>query len=176
MAARERYGLLRAGSRSNVVRAAREDEAAARAQLDAARSRAHELVLLAPIDGVVLLRNLDAGELAAPNVPVVTLGNPNRLWMRMFVGAPRIGGVRRGDPVTVRVTGDRREYHGRVIEIATRAEFTPRAALTEEERANLVFGVKIAIDSEGGRLKPGLPADARIEPAAGPAAPTGRVP
>jgi HlyD family secretion protein len=90
--------------------------------------------------------------------------------MRVFVGAPRIGPVRRGDLVTVRVTGDRREYHGRVIEIATQAEFTPRAALTEEERANLVFGVKIAIDSEGGRLKPGLPADARIEPTAAPPA------
>jgi HlyD family secretion protein len=169
-AARERYDLLRAGSRSDVVRAAREAEASARAQLEAARSRAHELVLLAPIDGVVLLKNLNQGEVAAPNVPVVTLGNPGRLWMRVFVGAPRIGPVRRGDLVTVRVTGDRREYHGRVIEIATQAEFTPRAALTEEERANLVFGVKIAIDSEGGRLKPGLPADARIEPTAAPPA------
>ena len=41
-------------------------------------------------------------------------------------------------------------------------EFTPRSALTEEERANLVFGVKLRIDPSRGALKPGLPAEARI--------------
>jgi len=175
-ALKQRYDLLRAGSRADQVRAAREAEAAARAQLEAARSRARELVLLAPIDGVVLLKNLNQGELVAPNVPVVTLGNPDRLWMRVFVGAPKIGRVRRGDTATVRVTGYKREFRGRVIEIASQAEFTPRAALTEEERANLVFGVKIEIEPSGGALKPGLPADARIQPVAADAPPGGHAP
>jgi HlyD family secretion protein len=49
-----------------------------------------------------------------------------------------------------------------VVSIATNAEFTPRAALTEEERANLVFAVKIALDPTGGALKAGLPVDVRI--------------
>ena len=160
--AKERYDLLKAGSRGEQVRAAREAESSARAQLEAARSRAEELVLVAPIRGVVLLRNLNLGELAPANVPVVTLGDPQRLWLRVYVGAPLIGRVRRGDPATIRVTGDPRTFHGRVIEIASKAEFTPRAALTEEERANLVFAVKIEVDSEEGALKPGLPADARI--------------
>ena len=172
LAAQQQVALLRAGSRSDLIRAGMAAEVSARAQLEAARSRAHELVLLAPISGTVLLRNLNRGELAAPAVPVVTLGDPQRLWMRVYVPAPRIGEVHRGDSVTVRVTGFRQAFHGRVIEIATQAEFTPRAALTEEERANLVFGVKVALDSEGGTLKPGLPADAIIRggaPAAGPA-------
>src|SRR5262249_35027609 len=141
-----------------------EAEAAARAQLEAARSQVHELVLLAPIDGVVLLRSLNRGEVARPNTAVVTLGDPARLWVRIYVPAPRLARVRRGDPVTVRVTGIPRSFRGRVVEIASKAEFTPRVALTEEERANLVFGVKIEVDSEGGALKPGLPADARIQP------------
>jgi HlyD family secretion protein len=51
-----------------------------------------------------------------------------------------------------------------VVEIASHAEFTPRAALTEEERSNLVFGVKVAIAPSNGVLKAGLPADARILP------------
>jgi HlyD family secretion protein len=173
---RERHDLLRAGSRTDQVRAAREAETAARAQLDAARSRAHELVLVAPIDGVVLLKNLNQGELVAPNVPVVTLGNPDRLWMRVYVGAPKIGRVRRGDTAVVRVTGDKHEYRGHVVEIASKAEFTPRAALTEEERANLVFGVKIVIEPSGGALKPGLPADARIQPGAAGTPSGGRAP
>jgi hypothetical protein len=51
------------------------------------------------------------------------------------------------------------------VSIASEAEFTPRAALTEEEQANLVFAVKIMLDRSGGALKAGLPADARILPA-----------
>ena len=85
--------------------------------------------------------------------------------MRVYIAAPFIGRVRRGDSAEVRVTGIRRPFAGRVVEIASRAEFTPRAALTEEERANLVFGVKVAVDSGGGALKPGLPADVRIHAA-----------
>jgi HlyD family secretion protein len=49
-----------------------------------------------------------------------------------------------------------------VVEIASHAEFTPRAALTEEEQANLVFGVKVALAPTGGALKAGLPAEARV--------------
>ena len=165
VAAQRQYDLLQAGSRADQIRAAREAEASARAQLEAARSRVHELVLRAPIDGVVLLRNLNLGEVAPPAVPVVTLGNPERLWVRVYIAAPFIGRVRRGDSAEVRVTGIRRPFAGRVVEIASRAEFTPRAALTEEERANLVFGVKVAVDSGGGALKPGLPADVRIHAA-----------
>ena len=176
VALKERYDLLRAGSRTDQVRGAREAGAAAQAQLEAARSRAHELVLTAPIDGVVLLRSVNQGEVVAPSVPVLTLGNPDRLWMRVFIGAPKIARVRRGDPAAVRVTGDPHVYRGRVVEIASKAEFTPRAALTEEERANLVFGVKIQIDASAGALKPGLPADARVEPQAGGASSGGRVP
>src|SRR5207244_3508120 len=80
----------------------------------------------------------------APNVPVVALGNPERLWMRCYVDAPRLPGVRLGAPAEIRVDGENHVFRGRVTEIATRAEFTPRAALTEDERANLVFGVKVA--------------------------------
>jgi HlyD family secretion protein len=134
------------------------------AGLMSARSKARELVLTAPIQGVVLLKNVQQGEVVGPTVPILTLGDPKKLWIRVYIAAPRVVGVHVGDSVLVTVLGDRREYPGRVVEIATRAEFTPRAALTEEERANIVFGVKVALDAQNGGLKPGLPADARILP------------
>ena len=142
--------------------AAREAAAAARASVVGARSRLNELVLRSPLDGVVLLRNFEPGELALSGQAVLTLGNPDKLWMRVYVPAPELGRVQRGAPVDVHLTGFPATYKGRVVEISTRAEFTPRAALTEEERANIVFGVKIALDPTGGVLKAGLPADARI--------------
>ena len=161
-AASQRYKLAEAGTRKQVVEAARNATEAARAGLQSARSRARELVLTAPVDGVVLLKNVEQGEVVGPMVPILTLGNPRKLWMRVYVPAPQLVLVRLGDRAEVTVLGDRASFPGHVVEIATKAEFTPRAALTEEERANIVFGVKVALDAPEGTLKPGLPADARI--------------
>jgi len=161
-AASQRYKLVEAGNRRQVVEAARNAAEAARAGLQSARSRAHELVLTAPASGTVLLKNVEQGEVVGPAVPILTLGDSRKLWMRVYIAAPLVARVRLGDRVQVTVLGDKSVHGGRVVEIATRAEFTPRAALTEEERANIVFGVKVALDDSGGLLKPGLPADARI--------------
>ena len=163
-AAAQRYHLVEAGYRRDVVAAARQAAEAARAGLQSARAKAHELVLTAPISGVVLVKSVEEGEVVGPGVPILTLGDPSKLWMRVYIAAPQVVHVRLGGSVEVRVLGERRAFAGRVVEIATRAEFTPRAALTEEERANIVFGVKVALDPQGGMLKPGLPADARILP------------
>jgi HlyD family secretion protein len=162
-AARERLRLLEAGSRREQIVASRQTAAAAQAALMAARSRLSELLLTAPVSGVVLLRNFEAGELVQAGQPVLTLGNPDSLWIRSYVAAPQIMRIHLGAPASVRLAGDRRRFQGRVTEIATRAEFTPRAALTEEERANIVFAVKIALAPSGGALKAGLPADAEIQ-------------
>ena len=62
----------------------------------------------------------------------------------------------------VRPIGLKQPFPGRVVSISSAAEFTPRAALTEEEQANLVFGVKLVLAKSGGALKAGLPADVRI--------------
>jgi HlyD family secretion protein len=163
-AAAQRYRMLETGYRKTVVEAARKAAEAARAGLQSAQSKVRELTLTAPIQGVVLLKSIEQGEVVGPAVPVLTLGDPSKLWMRVYVAAPLLPRVHLGDKVLVHVLGDKRSYPGRVVEIATRAEFTPRAALTEEERANIVFGVKVAIDPQNGTLKPGLPADARIVP------------
>ncbi len=163
-AAAQRFLMLEAGYRTHVVGAARNAAEAARAELSSAKSKARELTLTAPISGVVLIKTTEEGEVIGPAVPILTLGDPTKLWMRVYIAAPLLVRVHLGDRVLVRVLGAPREYSGRVVEIATRAEFTPRAALTEEERATIVFGVKVALDPQDGTLKPGLPADARIVP------------
>jgi len=162
-AAREQLRALEAGSRQEQVVAAREASVAADAALQAAESRSRELVLLAPSNGVVLLRNFETGELAQANQPVITLGNPDSLWVRAYVAAPLITDIRRNARATVHLTGDSRRFPGRVAEIATKAEFTPRAALTEEERANIVFAIKVVLDPTNGALKAGVPADVEVE-------------
>ncbi len=159
-AAEEALRLLEAGTRNQQVAAARAGLRAAAGQLASVRSRARELVLTAPISGTVLLRNFEPGEVAQPGVAVVTLGDLSRLWIRVYVSVPELPRVHLGDAVHVRVTGSQQSFRGTVIEISNEAEFTPRVALTEDERANLVFGVKVRLDPTGGALKAGLPANA----------------
>ena len=69
-----------------------------------------------------------------------------------------------GSPARVAVDAyPARRFPGRIIEIASEAEFTPRNVQTKKERVNLVFRIKIAVDNPEGILKPGMPADADID-------------
>lgn len=161
-AAQEQVRLQEEGFRRQQVAAARQGATAAMAQLAGARSRASELVLRSPHSGVVLLTNYVEGELVPPSSPVITLGDPDSLWMRVYVAAPKLTKLRLGATAEVRPIGVSQPFPGRVVSIANEAEFTPRAALTEEEQANLVFAVKLSLGRSQGVLKAGLPADARI--------------
>jgi len=164
-AASEQLRMQEQGFRRNQVAAAGDAAKAALANLAGARSRAGELVLRAPRNGVVLLKNFDVGEVVTPGVPVVTLGDPESLWIRVYLSAPELPHVRIGSTAQVRPIGSKQTFPGRVVSIASQAEFTPRSALTEEEQANLVFAVKVALAPSRGVLKPGLPADAVFTPA-----------
>jgi HlyD family secretion protein len=164
-AARERAALLRRGPRPDAVAAAQAQVAQARAALALARTRAGEMRLASPIDGVVLRRNLEAGETASPGVAILTLMDPRDVWLRAYVPETDVGRLKIGQSAAVAVDAyaDRR-FAGRITEIAGEAEFTPKNVQTKKERVNLVFRIKIALDNPDGTLKPGMPADAEIRP------------
>jgi membrane fusion protein YbhG len=146
-----------AAARLRSVRAASSESRAAREGVAAAEAIQHELVLVAPVDGIVLTRFLEPGEIAGVGTPVVSVGVVSEPWIRAYVGERDLARVRLGEAVTIRTDGVPDTIVGRVVEIAPRAEFTPRAALTERERADLVFAIKVEFDDPAGRLKAGLP-------------------
>jgi len=154
-----------AAARLQAVRAATRDSAAARAGLRAAEAIREQLTVIAPDDGVVLTRFADPGEAVSAGMPIISLGLVHRPWIRAYVGDRFIARLKVGQPITVRLDGYDRSFAGRVVEIGSRAEFTPRAALTERERADIVFGIKVELDSQdlGGRLKAGMPVTLEIE-------------
>ena len=164
-AAHERLALLRAGARTQEIAGARAREAEARAALALARARLAETRLVSPVTGVVLRKNVEAGETVSPGMSILTLMDPADLWMRVYVPETEIGRVILGQEALVRVDAyPGRTFAGSVTEIADEAEFTPRNVQTRKERVNLVFRVKVAIRSPNGVLKPGMPADAEIHP------------
>jgi HlyD family secretion protein len=158
-AARHALALLRAGTRPERIRAAEAAVASARAALAAAEATRGDLVLTAPVGGTVLGRWAEPGEVLQAGVPALTLGETRRPWVRVYLPARVLGRVRVGQPVRVSLDGsDGTAFAGRVEAVSPRAEFTPRIALTEQERADLLFGVKVAIMDTAGRAKAGVPA------------------
>jgi len=161
--ARERLALILEGSRPDQIDAARWQVTQAESALAQAQSRLREAQVISPIDGVVLRKNLEAGETANPGVPILTLVNPKDVWLRAYVPETEVGRLKIGDTATLRVDAfPNRVFSGRLIEIGSEAEYTPRNVQTKKERVNLVFRIKIQIDNPAGILKPGLPADADV--------------
>ncbi|HJU89917.1 MAG TPA: HlyD family efflux transporter periplasmic adaptor subunit [Gemmatimonadaceae bacterium] len=167
-AAREALRLARQGARPQQVQAARAEVAAARAALDAARATASDLLLLAPVDGTVLSRHAEPGEVLGAAQSALTIGETAQPWVRVYVNQRVIPRLNVGDTATVVLDGlPDRPLRGRVSAISPRAEFTPRVALTEEERADLVFGVKVELLDGITLAKAGLPATVRLHPSSG---------
>lgn len=154
-----------AAARLGAVRAAAAEVRAADAALAATFAIQDELTVVSPAAGVVLTRLADPGEVVAAGAPIVTIGLVQDRWIRAYVGERALARISLGQTVSVQADGygDRR-FAGRLVEIAPRAEFTPRVALTERERADLVFAIKVSVDDDPeGRLKAGMPVTLRLE-------------
>ena len=162
-AVREELQLLRDGTRPERIERARAELATARADLAAERAVAGDLVLTAPIDGTVLSRNAEPGEMLASGESALTLGESGATYTRVYVPTRELPMVRAGQAATAHLDGfPDRPFRGTVVAVSTTAEFTPRIALTEKERADLVFGVKVSLEDTTGMLKAGLPATVEI--------------
>lgn len=145
----------------------REQVAVAEAQVHQAQAAWHlceaqlsQLTLYAPMDGVVSSCSVQPGEVAVAGVPLLTITSLDQVEVTIYVPEDRIGQVKRGQEAEVRVDSfPDRVFLGYVTRIADQAEFTPRSVQTEEERAQMVFAVKVAIPNPDHLLKPGMPAD-----------------
>jgi HlyD family secretion protein len=147
----------RATARLQATRAALSDARAAREGVASTEALQNDLVLTAPAAGVILTRYLEPGEVAGVGTPIVSIGVVADPWVRAYVGERDLPRIRLGSTVSIHADGIPGTVSGRIVEIAPRAEFTPRAALTDRERADLVFGIKVSFADPAGRLKAGLP-------------------
>lgn len=171
--AREAYRLAETGPRRERIEAQRAEVARAEAALAQIEVTLGHMRARAPFAGVVTAKHRERGEIIPAGSPVLTLRNRNDRWVRIYVPERRIGRVALGARAAIRTDSDpKRSYGGSVVFIATQAEFTPRSVQTREERVRLVYAVKVRIEDDPTYdLKPGMPADVRIESGATGAAP-----
>ncbi len=119
-----------------------------------------KLEVHAPMDGVILTRNVEPGEFVQPGAAALTIGDLSDLTITVYVPENRYGEISLGQ--TVEVTVDSFPgitFTATVIQIANKAEFTPRNVQTVEGRSATMFAIKLSVQDAEGRLKPGMPAD-----------------
>ena len=161
LAETERLELKR---REEELQASRAEIARSQAQLGIANSQLDDTIAASPIDGVVLVKSAEPGEVLAAGTPVVTIGDVEHPWLRAYIGEQDLGRVKLGQKV--KLTTDSfpgKVYWGRVSFIASEAEFTPKQIQTKEERVKLVYRIKIDVDNPNRELKLNMPVDGEIE-------------
>jgi HlyD family secretion protein len=122
-----------------------------------------DTVAATPVEGVVLVKAADVGEVLAPGSTVVTVGDIDRPWLRGYINETDLGRVKIGSKA--RLTTDSypgKVYNGRLTFISSEAEFTPKQIQTQQERVKLVYRVKIEVENPNRELKSNMPADAEI--------------
>ena len=114
--------------------------------------------IIVPKDGVVLEKFVEAGEFVGVGKPLFKLAQMNHVYLRAYVTSAQLKSVMLGQKVKVYADyggGQQQEYGGKVTWISSRSEFTPKTIVTDDERADLVYAVKIAIKNDG-RVKIGM--------------------
>jgi HlyD family secretion protein len=165
-AAQETVVRLRNGARPEEIDGAAARVAGADAQTATLQKALRDAILNAPIAGVVTEKLVEVGELVSPGTAIVVITDLDHAWANVYVDEPLVPRVRLGQAATVFTDAGGQGLAGTVTYISPKAEFTPRNVQTAEERSKLVYRVKVSVDNRAGVLKPGMPVEADLTPAA----------
>ena len=156
---------------ANQLELKRRDQEITTRRAEIARSQANvalidtqlsDTVAASPVDGVVLVKSADPGEVLAAGATVVTVGDIDHPWLRAYINETDLTKVRLGSKVKVTSDSSKKTYNGRISFIASQAEFTPKQIQTQQERVKLVYRIKIDVENPNRELKSNMPVDAEI--------------
>lgn len=122
------------------------------AQIEQIRDRIRKCVITSPVAGTVLAKYSEAGEFAALGRALFKVADIDNIRLRAYITADQLTALKLGQQVRVfadQGSSGRKEYAGTLIWISDKAEFTPKTIQTRDERANLVYAVKIAVENDG---------------------------
>ena len=121
--------------------------------------------IINPINGVVLSKYAEEKEIAVAGKPLYKIADTQHLFLRAYIVSSQLEQLKPGQEVSVMVCYDgktEKTYSGKVAWISDKAEFTPKTIQTKDERQNLVYAVKIAVENTDGFLKIGMYADVKF--------------
>lgn len=141
-----------------------DNSAALEAQISALDDRIEKCKIVSPINGTVLVKYAEAGELATVGKPLMKVADLENIYLRAYFTSNQLADIKLGDNVTVIADfgeDNRYEYEGKITWISAESEFTPKTIQTKESRSNLVYAVKIAVKNDG-RIKIGLSGEVKL--------------
>ena len=126
--------------------------------LEQARLTFEDQQVLSPVNGEVLIKVHESGEVVSAGTAVAVIADLSKQWVKIFVPEGQINRLRIGQEASVHLDGLKEDKIGHVTFIAAQAEFTPRNVQTPEERVTQTFAVKVNLDNPG-ELRPGVAAE-----------------
>ncbi len=134
------------------------------AQIQLLETQKEKLVTHAPLDGVVLTRSIEIGEVIQAGLVAMSVAPLDELTVTVYIPEDRYGKISLGDTAILSVDSfPDKTFEATVIHIADQAEYTPRNVQTKEERQTTVFAIKLSVENVDGMLKPGMPTDLIFE-------------
>ncbi len=118
--------------------------------------------IINPVNGTVLSKYAEVKEMANPGKPLYRIADTKNLFLRAYIISTQLEEIKTGQEVTVFINSgnkDQKSYKGTVSWISDKAEFTPKTIQTKDERQNLVYAVKIAVENTDGLIKIGMYGD-----------------
>lgn len=135
-----------------------------KAQIAQIEDQIKNALITSPIEGTILTKYAEQGEYATPGKPLFKVALIEDMKLRAYITADQLTSIQIGQPVKVYADqgkAGRKEYPGTIIWIADQAEFTPKTIQTRDERANLVYAIKVAVRNDG-YIKQGMYGDIKL--------------
>jgi len=165
LSAKESLNLLEQGTRKEEIAQSQAQLKQSEGMLAELEAQLKERRVVAPVDAEVSVMDLHPGAVFTPQQSVATLTKLDEIWTRVYIPERELGRVHVGQDVEIKADAfPNRTFHGKVVQIPSVAEFTPRNVQTAEERSAQVFGLKITIDNKGHLLRGGMNAEISIPP------------
>ena len=126
--------------------------AATEVQIDQLRDQLRKCHIKAPLKGTMLEKYAERGEFVAVGKPLFKMADMEQVYIRAYVTSAQLQSIRTGQQVKVFADygdGKKQEYDGTISWISSRSEFTPKTILTDDERADLVYAVKVRVKNDG---------------------------
>ena len=139
-------------SLSTSTRSLDKQTVAANVQIEQLRDMLRKCHIVTPTKGTVLEKYVERGEFVAIGKPLFKIADTEQMFMRAYVTSAQLQNIKIGQQVKVFAdygNGQKKAYDGTVSWISSRSEFTPKTILTDDERADLVYAVKVAIKNDG---------------------------
>lgn len=149
---------------TNTLETADAQIAAMRTQVQQIEDQLVRSRITAPITGTVVAKYAHAGELAAAGRPLFKLADTDNIYLKAYVVSEQLADIKLGQQVRVTADfggGNTRDYSGEITWIADKSEFTPKNIVTSDDRANLVYALKISVQNDG-YLKIGMYGEVRF--------------